>query len=138
MSPKGWMICGAVIGALGVVIGAFGAHWLPGVLRKSIDAAEVARRMDIYETGVRYQMYHAPMLVIIGFLLTRGQCWALQTSGFCFLLGILIFSGLLYALVLSGVKILGMIVPIGGLSLIVGWVFLAVAAAMSSRFDFPE
>ncbi len=127
LSATGWIVCGAVVGALGVGIGAFGAHWLGPHLEKTNEATDVARLLATFETGARYQMYHAPMLVLVGLLLARGPCTGLQIAGVCFLLGVVIFSGMLYLLVLSGMKFLGGIVPIGGTLFIAGWVALAVS-----------
>lgn len=125
------------MGALGVGIGAFGAHGLQSHLEQTNEAVDVARLLATFETGARYQMYHAPMLILIGLLLTRGPCMGLQISGVCFLLGVVIFSGMLYALVLSGEKILGAIVPIGGVLLIAGWVALAVSVWLRPPFAVP-
>jgi uncharacterized membrane protein YgdD (TMEM256/DUF423 family) len=126
VSPRTWIIAGAVFGALGVSAGAFGAHELKERF-KSPDAVE--RELgNTYEIAVRYQMYHAFALVLVGLLgLHQTSAW-LNASGGCFVGGILIFSGLLYAYALGGPKILGAIVPIGGAAMIVGWILLAVAA----------
>ena len=129
MSPRGWIVCGAIVGALGVAIGAFGAHGLKTHLEAAGDDVDAVRMLSTFETGVRYQMYHAPVLMLIGLLLARRRpSPMLQVAGYCVLTGVVIFSGLLYALVLSGMKILGAIVPIGGLLLIAGWTLLAIAA----------
>ncbi len=130
MNPKTWLILAGLLGAVGVALGAFGAHWLPGWLEGlSLDPAEVGKRMHNWEVGVRYQMYHALALAVVALLAFQRSGTALTVAGVCFLLGVLIFSGLLYALVLSGVKILGAIVPIGGVLMIIGWLALLVAAA---------
>ncbi len=128
MSPRAWIVCGAIVGATGVAIGAFGAHGLKAYLEAAGDDVDAVRMLSTFETGVRYQMYHAPVLVLIGLLLARRPSPMLQVAGYCVLTGVVIFSGLLYTLVLSGMKILGAIVPIGGMLLIAGWTLLAVAA----------
>ncbi len=129
MNPKLWLILAGLLGAVGVTLGAFGAHGLPGWLaNQGLDAAEVDKRMHNWEVGVRYQMYHALALAVVALLALRHNTASLSVAGFCFVLGVLIFSGLLYALVVTGVKILGAIVPIGGVLLIVGWLALVVAA----------
>jgi uncharacterized membrane protein YgdD (TMEM256/DUF423 family) len=98
------------------------------------DEALRARRLDNWEVAARYQMYHALALLVVGLVAARGGDWAATAAGICFLLGTLIFSGLLYGLVLSyaispdGWKWLGAPVFIGGLLMIAGWVFLAMAA----------
>ena len=118
------IIAGAILGAVSVAGGAFGAHGLKASLEASGQAAN-------WETAFRYSLIHAVALVSVGLLassrLTTGG--SLAASAWCFLLGTLIFSGCLAALALSGVKILGAIVPIGGVLLIVGWTLLALAAA---------
>ena len=129
MNAKSWLIAGAVLGALGVALGAFGAHaladkipaWYP-------DAAQQQRRLEDWETAVRYQMYHALALLAVGWLAARSPGLAANLAGGAFVLGVLVFSGCLYLLVLTDVRILGAVVPIGGVSLIVGWVALAIAA----------
>ena len=73
-------------------------------------------------------MYHALALLAVGWLAGRGAGMSANVAGWCFELGVLIFCGCLYALVLSGMKVLGAVVPIGGVLLIVGWLALAVAA----------
>ena len=123
---------GAALGALGVVLGAFGAHaladkiptWYP-------DVAEQQRRLENWETAVRYQMYHALALLAVGLLAGRSPGAALNVAGGAFTLGVLVFSGCLYLLVLTNVRVLGAIVPIGGVAMIVGWVALAIAAFRS-------
>ena len=107
----------AVLGGLGVALGAFGAHGLKG--RLSVDD------LAIFETAVRYQMYHALALLGVGLVATRVEDPMLRLSGIFFLVGTLVFSGTLYALVLAGLRWMGMITPFGGLLLILGWVTLA-------------
>ncbi|MBX7167813.1 MAG: DUF423 domain-containing protein [Pirellulales bacterium] len=140
MSPRFWIIVGALAGALGVGLGAFGAHGLPPWLRQHVAAEmrsaedsipverEVEKRVATYETAVRYQMYHALGIVLAGVLLACRGCRLWQAAACAMLFGILVFSGLLYALVVTGVKVLGAIVPIGGVAMIVGWVLLAAGA----------
>ncbi len=112
---------GCVGAALAVVLGAFGAHALRDRLGPQI--------LAIYETGVRYQVYHAVALLIVGLL--RGSAprspW-IDAAGWLFVFGIVIFSGSLYLLSLSGARWLGAITPLGGLAFIGGWATLAVWA----------
>jgi uncharacterized membrane protein YgdD (TMEM256/DUF423 family) len=110
---------GAINAALAIAAGAFGAH----SLRTRLDA----RRLEIFETAARYQMYHALALVLCGILVGRGLA-AAGTAGWVLQAGVVIFSGTLYALALSDVRWLGAITPIGGVAMIVGWILLAVAA----------
>ena len=120
-----------VVGALGVTLGAFGAHALPGRLGKlGYAEPDFGRRIEIFETAVRYQMYHALALGLVALVIDRSPKRIWQMAGWVFLFGIYIFCGLLYVLtfVADDYRWLGAIVPIGGLSLITGWVMLAVGA----------
>ncbi len=114
---------GSVFAGLGVVLGAFGAHGLRDRLSPEM--------LEIYQTGVQYQFYHALGLILLGlFIAQRGQevPAAAGYAGWAFLVGILIFSGSLYLLVLTDTRWLGAITPIGGVAFILGWVFFAWAA----------
>ena len=84
--------------------------------------------MATWEVAVRYQMYHALALLVVGVWASFQPSRALVIAGLAFVLGVVIFSGCLYALVLTGVKVLGAIVPIGGLLLIIGWLALLTAS----------
>jgi uncharacterized membrane protein YgdD (TMEM256/DUF423 family) len=129
MNPKIWLVLAGILGATGVVLGAYHAHGLESWLtRQGLDSIEVAKRMHNCEVGVRYQMYHTLALVGVALLAFRNPGASLTAAGACFFLGVLLFSGLLYGIVFTGVKVLGAIVPIGGLLMIVGWLALAVAA----------
>lgn len=113
-----WMFVGAVAGAIGVALGAFGAHAL-----KDRVPAEL---LSAFETGVRYHMYHALALLAVGLLATRGTSgWLVSTAAILFLTGIVLFSGSLYAMAFTGARRLGAITPLGGLCLILGWIVLA-------------
>ena len=125
---KLWLIAGAVLGGIAVAAGSFGAHGLKDLLAANGQAAN-------WETGVRYALFHAIALLVVGLFAGLPQAetarpW-LWAAGSCFLLGTLIFSGFLAALALSGLRILGAIVPIGGVLLLAGWAALAVAAFRS-------
>jgi uncharacterized membrane protein YgdD (TMEM256/DUF423 family) len=126
MNANNWLIAGAVLGGLAVTLGAFGAHGLDDYLTETGQAAN-------FETAVRYQMYHALALVLVGALAQRRAERWLTVAGWCFFLGTLGFSGVLYALVFTQVRTLGAIVPIGGVLLIVGWAALAMGAATQLR-----
>lgn len=119
---KFFLQSGAILGLLGVAIGAFGAHGLRARL-------EAAGRMDTFETAVKYQFYHALALVLVGILMQQfaanpAALKGLGYSGYSFLLGTLIFSGSLYVLCLSGITWLGAITPLGGVFMIIGWALL--------------
>ena len=111
---------GALFAGLAVAAGAFGVHGLRGRL----DADMLA----VFETGVRYQMYHAFALLITALALARFDGWLLRTAGWLFTAGIVLFSGSLYALALSGVTVLGAVTPLGGLAFLAGWACFIIAA----------
>jgi uncharacterized membrane protein YgdD (TMEM256/DUF423 family) len=108
---------GALLALLGVAFGAFGAH----ALRARLTPADLA----IFETGVRYQMYHALALLFVAWAATRWPGGTVHAAGWAFLVGVLVFSGSLYVLVLSGLRWMGAITPLGGLALLLGWALLA-------------
>lgn len=117
-----FLVIAAILGGLSVAGGAFASH----ALREKL----TDRALEIFETGARYQMYHALALLAVAILLSRAelaQSW-LTTAGFAFIAGVLIFSGSLYALSLSGIKWMGAVAPIGGTAFLIGWGCLAVAA----------
>lgn len=84
--------------------------------------------LNVFEIGVRYQMYHALALIAVAWASTRWPGTLATTSGILFILGTIIFSGSLYVLSMSGIRWLGAITPIGGLAFLAGWVCLALAA----------
>ena len=108
---------GAVLAGLAVAAGAFGAHALRSRLEPDL--------LAVFETAVRYQMYHALALMAVAWASTRWFGAAAPTAGWLFVAGIVLFSGSLYVLALSGVRWLGAITPIGGLCFLAGWVGLA-------------
>lgn len=112
----------AILGGLSVAGGAFGAHALKTQLSESA--------LQTFETGARYQMYHALALLLVALLLSQaeGGRGAIAAAGIAFVIGTVLFSGSLYTLSLSGIKWMGAIAPLGGLALILGWGCLAVAA----------
>jgi uncharacterized membrane protein YgdD (TMEM256/DUF423 family) len=111
----------ALSGCLAVALGAFGAHALRD--RLSPDA------LQVFQTGVSYQMYHALALLAVGILLarfsTQGSAW-LSAAGWLFAAGSLLFSGSLYLLALSGTTWLGAITPLGGVAFLLGWLAVAI------------
>ena len=114
------LLFASILGGLAVVFGAFGAHALKKILSEE--------QLKSFETGVKYQMYHAIMLLVIGFnfkLETASEKYMVYS----FMAGILLFSFSIYGLVISSaknkkLKFLGLIAPLGGLFLIIGWGFL--------------
>ena len=112
----------AALGGVSVILGAFASHALKDRLSD--------RALEIWETGTKYQMYHALALILVALLLSRfaESSTFLVVAGYAFITGTVLFSGSLYALSLSGIKILGAVTPLGGVAFIAGWICLAVAA----------
>lgn len=115
-----FLVIGALSAFIGVAAGAFGAHGL----RERLSADLLAT----FETGARYQMYHAFALIAVALAYTRWPGSLLTTSGWLFVLGTLLFSGSLYLLSLTGVRWLGAIAPLGGVAFLGGWLLLAWVA----------
>jgi uncharacterized membrane protein YgdD (TMEM256/DUF423 family) len=119
MKAKGVVVTGAILMALGVAFGAFGAHIVEGMLTPD--------RFDVYQTAVQYHFYHALGLILIGALSQHLDAtkW-LRWSSWLITAGVVIFSGSLYLLTLTDTGWLGAITPIGGAAFIAGWLCLAV------------
>ena len=121
---KKFLKTAAVLGALSVILGAFGAHALKQLISD--------KNLQTFETGVRYQFYHVIALFITGILYKDFTNNYLQWAGRLFCLGILLFSGSLYLLSfieltnMSGLKWVGAITPVGGVCFITGWLLLAL------------
>ena len=119
------IVIGCVLAAIGVSLGAIGAHLLEKWLAETFEDA--TRREELWETGVRYQMYCAFGLLAIG--IAKQRLGRISTAAAVLLtIGALLFSGCLYGYVITDVKPFVHIVPIGGLSMIVGWVLFAWSA----------
>ena len=114
---KTWLIVGASLAGVAVLLGAFGAH--------SLKSKVSPEDLFIFETGVRYHMYHALGLLFIGVIGFQISQDVIQIPAFLFTAGIIIFSGSLYLLVFTNTRWLGAITPIGGLCFIIGWLLLA-------------
>jgi uncharacterized membrane protein YgdD (TMEM256/DUF423 family) len=119
-----FILAGAIYGFTGVALGAFGAHALAEVL-------EARAATAIWKTAVQYQMWHALGLLLLALLHEKER--PLSLSGIFFIIGTAIFSGTLYGIGLGGPRWLGAITPLGGLSLLTGWVFLARATIRPSN-----
>jgi len=128
---KGFIRAAAITGLLSVAFGAFAAHALKELF------SEYA--VNIFETGVRYQFYHVFALLAAGILYKEFPNQFIRWAGIFFIIGIILFSGSLYALtyvkgaVMPGYKWLGPITPIGGLSFILGWLFLFIGVLKTNR-----
>ncbi|MDF2159344.1 DUF423 domain-containing protein [Algoriphagus sp. CAU 1675] len=127
MSGKKIIQAAAILGALAVGIGAFGAHGLKASLMAS-------GRLETFETAVKYHFYHSLALFLIGILSLIKPTWkTLSSSSVLMILGILIFSGSLYVLSLSGITWLGAITPLGGIAFILAWLSVFWAAFKDSN-----
>ena len=113
-----FMSVGAFIALLGVAFGAFGAHGLKAILSEHM--------LEVFHTGVRYQMYHAFGLIVSGAALSVYHLSHFRWATWSFLTGICVFSGSLYILSLTGIRWLGAMTPLGGLFFIAGWLLLAI------------
>lgn len=112
-----FFVLGCLGACLGVGAGAFGAHALKGRLS--------AEMLAVYQTGVQYQLVHALGLIAAAWMTAREPALATQLAGWLFVAGIVLFSGSLYVLATSGVRTFGIITPLGGVALLVGWLCLA-------------
>ncbi len=108
----------ALSALIAVALGAFGAHVLKDRLTADL--------LTIFETGVRYQFYHAFGLLAAAWAVQLGGQGLARGAGWCFVAGTLLFSGSLYILALSGVRWLGAITPLGGVAFLAGWGMLAL------------
>jgi uncharacterized membrane protein YgdD (TMEM256/DUF423 family) len=111
---------GAFSALIAVAAGAFGAHALRTRLGPEL--------LAVFETGARYQMYHAFGLMAVAWAITRWPGPLLTWAGWLFAAGTVLFSGSLYALALSGMRWLGAVTPFGGVAFLAGWLCLALAA----------
>lgn len=113
-------IAAAVAGFTGVALGAFGAHGLRGHLTPEL--------LAVFETGVRYQMFHVAALFAAAWAWARWQQRLFTVAGWLFVAGIVVFSGSLYLLAFTGVRALGVVTPLGGLAFLAGWLCLGWGA----------
>ena len=114
------LLFASILGGLSVIFGAFGAHALKKILNKE--------QLKSFETGVKYQMYHAIVLLLIGFNFKLGTS-SEKYMVYSFIIGVILFSFSIYGLVISSaknkkIKILGPVTPLGGLFLVIGWCLL--------------
>ncbi len=113
---KLFAITGGISALLGVVAGAFGAHALRDRLSPEM--------LEVFETAVRYQMYHAFGLFFVAWAVSRWPESIPSAAGWSFIAGMALFSGSLYVLSLTGVRWLGAVTPLGGVAFIIGWMLL--------------
>lgn len=130
MKNSFFLIAGSLFGALAVIIGAFGAHGL----KKYLDQGLLTEQNVVsFDTGVKYQMYHSIVLLIVFFLMERESSKWLTYSGWLFICGILLFSGSIYFLSTRGISnlsvgFLGPVTPVGGLLFVAGWLTILIYA----------
>lgn len=116
---------GAVFAAMSVAAGAFGAHALKSILDPPM--------LAVYETAARYQMYHALGLFVVAWIWREtGQALAIK-AGWLLCAGMVLFSGSLYLVALAGIKWMGALTPLGGVSFIGGWICITLAAWRAGR-----
>jgi uncharacterized membrane protein YgdD (TMEM256/DUF423 family) len=115
---------GALLAGLAVAAGAFAAHGLKSRIEPDM--------LVIFETGARYQMYHAFALIAVAWASARWPQSAAPAAGWLFIAGILIFSGSLYLLAVTGMRWLGAITPIGGVAFLAGWAVLTWTVVRSA------
>jgi len=120
---KKFLVIAALLGALSVALGAFAAHSLKVILETEV--------LQIFETGVKYQMYHTLALLAVGILLQQSATKQLKWAGNFFIAGIILFSGSLYLLCYikhMGISAtwVGAITPLGGICFIAGWIMMAI------------
>lgn len=134
MNRRYFAVTGAVLAALAVLLGAYHAHGLEKWLaERCADVGQVQHRLDNAQVAVRYQMYHALALLMLGTLpmsnpnrLLNAGCWLICG-------GVLCFSGGLYLIVFAGNSLHWAIVPLGGLALVVAWTLVAIALGLARR-----
>jgi uncharacterized membrane protein YgdD (TMEM256/DUF423 family) len=126
VNQRNTLLIAISLGAIGVAIGAFGAHGLKDILTQN-------NRADTFELAVRYQFYHSFALLFTGILMRDVMSSTIRYAAICFTLGILFFSGSLYTLSLTGATILGAVTPFGGLLFITGWILLFAAVLKNKK-----
>lgn len=128
-----FLVIGGIYGCLAVIFGAFGAH----ALKKKLSEEQ----QKSFETGVRYQMYHALILIMAAIVFPFREV-SQEITGWCFVIGVLLFSFSIYGLVLSDaqgkkMRFLGPVTPLGGLTLVIGWVLFIINIAKIATYLNP-
>ena len=128
-----FLVIGGVYGCLSVIFGAFGAH----ALKKKL----TEEQQKSFETGVRYQMYHALILIVSAIVFPFREV-SQEITGWCFVIGVLLFSFSIYGLVLSDaqgkkMRFLGPVTPLGGLILVIGWILFIINIAEIATYLNP-
>jgi uncharacterized membrane protein YgdD (TMEM256/DUF423 family) len=125
VTVRTFWILGCLFALAAVGAGAFGAHGLRGRVS--------AEHLAVFETAVRYQLYHALALLALALAAARAPARGWAAAGWLFAAGVLVFSGSLYLLVLTGVRWWGAVTPVGGVAFLAGWVVAAAAGARALR-----
>ncbi len=112
-----FILLGSLSGFIAVAAGAFGAH----ALRQRLPS----EMLSIFETGARYQMYHALALLAVGIAASIRQAPSIQLAGWCFVAGTVLFSGSLDLLAFTENRVIGALTPLGGMAFLLGWLSLA-------------
>lgn len=144
-NSRHWIVLGAVLAGLSVVLGAFGAHGLEAPLQKlyagqqknmtGLEVPASFKYAQDFVTASRYQMSHALGLILLGLVAGANPTRCQRFAAWCFLLGIVLFSGSLYVLAVTGITRFGAVAPIGGSLLIAGWIAFAMGAARRKVTD---
>lgn len=131
-----WIAIGAIVSALAVALGAFGAHGLESAIEGRVE--DPVKNAANWETGSRYLMYHGLGMILLGVTMNSKRTnRMLSVAGYLFVVGVILFSGSLFVLSLTDIKILGAIVPLGGLAMIIGWACFAFGASTGNSIQSP-
>jgi len=122
MNQKQTLLCGSLLGLLGIALGAFGAHALKSILIKN-------GRVETFDLAVRYQFYHALALLLIGLLMEKLRVQDFKWASLFIFIGVMIFSGSLYLFALTNTTTFAMITPLGGVLMLLGWGWLSYSIA---------
>lgn len=133
MKAKHLIGIGAILAALAVGTGAFGAHGLETWLEKNFEPNEQIKKLNNWNTAAQYQIWHAIGLILIGVVALRVRSKWLSAASIFLMVGVLLFSGGLYAYVLTGTRSFGMVIPIGGLAFTIGWVLFAIGSVTGKQ-----
>ncbi len=134
MSPRIWIVLGALSAATAVGWGAYHAHGMEkSLVLRGLDSDAVQRAMLNFDVAVRYQAIHAIALVLVGLIALQGASKWLNFAAFLFAIGTLLFSGCLETSVLLDVELPWFLVPAGGVAFIAGWIALAIGSARAKE-----
>ena len=122
-SSRPFFLLAAVLGFVGVALGAFGAH---GLTARLAPLADGAARLEWWKTAAHYQLIHALAIAVAASLAASREGKGASVAAIAFAAGIVLFSGSLYTMTLTGVRALGAVTPLGGLAFLVGWAALGI------------